>query len=105
MGGDRGAQQALQVTMVRPLRPVGPPDDPAARQLGTVEIGGSSFHFEAIAVHEAEAPGQVMVVADDPEDGAVLLQQLELLAGEGDPFETVSLGGREYVLYMTPYRR
>jgi hypothetical protein len=71
-------------------------DDPLDRLLATVLIGGSFHHLEAREITEDEDDGISFV--SYPEDYDTLRE----LAG-GRPSSTVSIEGRDYILFMTPY--
>lgn len=72
--------------------------DSRARLSAVVRIGGADHHLDAIEV--AEIDGMQCSVNGAEEE----FEDLDMFAGNGGRFETVSIEGREYVLSMTPFR-
>lgn len=97
---DPGAQPALchtpPVSWTRPLRPVGPEHDPGQRLIGTVEILGVEHAVNAEEVVERD--GQ-QVGRDD--DQATFVPEIQQIAG--GRARAVTVGGRRYLLLVTPY--
>lgn len=77
----------------------GPESDPAARLLGTVYIAGVPFHAEAWEVMDDEEGVQV---GKEDESDTYLAELLEIVQGSA---HTITIGGREYVLAITPFQR
>jgi len=82
-------------------------DDPKARLLIAVSIAGVPHHLEAIAVENGPRTDSEM----RPEQVASSHLYREILdhyraadMGTDEPFLTVEIGGRQYCVFMTPYR-
>jgi hypothetical protein len=82
------------------FREVGPPKDPGACLKCDVQILGCDCHLEAIAVG---MNGDIQV--SDLTMYGRKFDDLDIAFGEGDPFETVEIRGRNYALFLSPYRR
>lgn len=81
------------------MEPSGSGNDTRACLLGHVVINGVYFHVEAYAVEEDD-DGTLYTV--DPPYGEHLESAYEL---SGDSLQTVSIGGRDYVLVVYPYAK
>ncbi|WYK05472.1 hypothetical protein DWF04_006075 [Cereibacter sphaeroides f. sp. denitrificans] len=71
-------------------------EDPRSRLLAHIRVAGVDMHLEAIEVAETE-DGQI-AICDERRNDLGTLQDIE-----GTAFATVEIGGRDYVLYATPY--
>jgi hypothetical protein len=87
----------LAIRWERDLEPVGPADRPEGHLLGTLLIGGIPHHAEAFEVEERDGC-QESVLAERDTSFAELS---EIVQG---PMQTVALGGRPYVLLVTPFQ-
>lgn len=76
-------------------------DDPASKLLATITFGGVSHHLEAIAVSESDTGEQQAASIADRDDFDEIG---EAFYGDG-AFHTVAIRGREYVLFLSPYRQ
>jgi len=74
-------------------------DDPAARLLATVEIAGTLHHLEAIAVKTSGSGEQA---AQDVMNAEMLSDLGDAFGGDG-AFQTVKIGRRNYVVFMSPF--
>lgn len=73
--------------------------DPKARLLAHVHINGVSFHAEALEVHRPDDVQEVRAPAFEPE-----WQGLAQINGQdGGPFAELTIGGRQYVVVVTPH--
>jgi hypothetical protein len=73
--------------------------DPASHLLAGINIGGTTFHLEAIAVREG-ADGQDEGVTDACD--AILDALYQVVGDDGGPFDRIKIEDREYVVFMTP---
>jgi len=64
--------------------------------LTTLVVDGCSLHLEAIAVEMQDATQAWPVRHDE-------LRPVRAATGAGGPWETVTIGGRAYVLHGTPF--
>lgn len=79
----------------------GDADEPGgeeAQLLGTLQIGSTPFHVLALQVEDSDV-GQRAVQRDDD-----LVDTMRALGDEA-PYETVEIGGRSYVLLISPHAR
>lgn len=79
----------------------GDADEPGgeeAQLLGTVQIGSTPFHVLALQVEDNDV-GQRALQRDDD-----LVDTMRALGDEA-PYETVEVGGRSYVLLISPHAR
>jgi hypothetical protein len=95
--------------------PCGPDDDPKAKLIATLTIGGVHHHLEAYQVEMLEtelavSPGRARELGyvpttteQVPVEAIADLFPDEAFPGDG-PFETVEIEGRTYCLFMSPYR-
>lgn len=76
-------------------------EDPAegSRLFARVTINGIGFHAEAIEVAEGE---HGMMEAVDAQFEESLSAYYEA-AGAGSPFQTMTIRGREYAVFITPH--
>lgn len=80
-------------------KPDGPDDDPTARLHTAIRINGTPFHLYAIAVMKDE---DGMQSAEHPEcNGDV--EALYELGEPGEPYETIKIGKRDYIVGMCPF--
>jgi len=89
----------IDINMIE-FEKTGFPGYPESKLLATVQFGSTLHHLEAIAVTEREDGEQV---ADDAEHEA-LLSDLSDALGEGGAFHTATINGREYALFLSPFR-
>jgi hypothetical protein len=80
-----------------PLAPVGPPDDPAARLIGRLQILGVDFHANAEAVHDDADFCQVPDCADTYAE--------DIQALTDGAAQTINIDGRAYLLVIAPFQR
>ncbi len=78
------------------LQPCGPKQNPYGRLLGTVSIAETPHHVEAIEVRDGEDGLEPTL---DPSD----VNWRSLLEADNGRFMTTEIGGRQYVLLITPY--
>jgi hypothetical protein len=79
------------------LKPAGPAERPEGHLLGTLVIGGVPHHLEAFEVEERDGC-QESVLAERDTSFAELS---EIAQG---PMQTVTIGGRAYVVLVTPFQ-
>ena len=82
-------------------------DDPQDRLLTVVMIGGVPHHLEGIAVQEVPDPDpdfrpRQVALSDHCTD--ILDSYMCADGGTDEAFLTVEINGRQYCLFMTPYR-
>lgn len=91
----------MAISMIIPpdaWRTAGPEGDASAILHAVIEINGCSMHLEAIATTAAD--GEQRGATDETD---ATLDLLSVATGAGDPWETVSIGGRAYVLFSAPF--
>ena len=67
--------------------------------LAAITVNNLDFHVEAFEVNDLDPFGQV--AAQKYHDEA--FERWSAAASPDGPFETVSIGGRNYVLFMSPF--
>ena len=79
----------------------------ASRLLATIKINGTQFHLEAVEVREGERRSSVDVDAPEQEyvDAPDWIQEAIAASADGEPVQTITIKGREYVLIATPYQQ
>lgn len=83
------------------LRPMGEGRDPYSRLLGVIAIAGVNHHVNAIAVEPGQGDFHWVADNSDPHN-EVLLEGIYLAAEPDEPFATIRLHGREYVMFIEP---
>lgn len=78
--------------------PIGKGRAPKSLLKGTFTMGGADFHVEAVRVRMRKGTQLAFC-----EEGENLLCPISEPGGSG-PFETIGIGGANYVLIITPYR-
>ena len=72
--------------------------------LATVQIGSCSFHMEARQVaYEHDARNGRITRQHFADGDNETISALHLASGGDSAFETLSIGGRDYVVFMTPF--
>lgn len=92
-------QRCPAIRWQKPLRPVGDDSNPLNKLLGHITIGVVDFHVEAVEV-AYNAKGK-QVSKQDSENNYFE----EFMAIVGSAAQTVQIGGREYLIGITPYQR
>lgn len=82
----------------QPLQDVGEDEDPGAKLLGQLTIGGVPHHIEGWAVRENEETGEQEAVSEYTSYEEVTNSMTE---GAG---VTVEINGREYFMVVTPHQ-
>lgn len=72
------------------------------RQTGTIEIGTTSFHVEAIEVCPVDVGKYDITKAAYPTDQDAIAN-LYYLSGAATMLETINIDGKPHVVFMTPY--
>ncbi len=72
------------------------------RWLGTIEIGTTHFHVEAIEVRPVEVSKYDPTEAAYPADREAIANLYEL-SGADTMLETINIDGKPHVVFMTPY--
>lgn len=88
----------------RDLHPIGPDENPEGRLLGSIYVGPISFHVECVEVErvgsgEGLGEEQVAVIGEEYHSYYDLADAL----GGTEPFEEVTINGRQYVMFIYPY--
>lgn len=73
---------------------------PRSRLLATVQIAGIDHHLEAIQV-EGLNPSDQQATCPDCED---ILRRYDAVDSDGGAFSTVDIDGRDYAVFLTPFR-
>lgn len=79
-------------------RPAGPKEDSDAVLHAVIDINGCSMHVEAIATTNADGEQRGATGEAD-----ATLDLLSTATGAGDPWSTVKIGNRHYVLFAAPF--
>ena len=79
-------------------RAAGSESDAGAILHAVIEINGCSMHLEAIATTTGD--GEQRGTTDETD---ATLDLLSTATGAGDPWTTVRIGSRPYVLFATPF--
>jgi hypothetical protein len=74
---------------------------PRSRLLTAIQFDGVYHHLEAIEVRQADSEFAQSAVSYECED--ILAKYSDADAGDG-PFNTVTIEGRSYALFVTPFR-
>lgn len=77
--------------------------DPTSHLLAQVEIAGIHHHLEAFAVELTDTKYGASQTEVNP--GASASAFKSLLEAFSGPFQTVSIRGREYAIFMSPHQR
>ena len=80
--------------------PTGSDENPSSRLLGTLYISGYPLHVEAYEVRQDEQVGQTTVDKMFEDDLNHYYAAASCMDG---CFDTIMIGGREYIIVATPF--